>query len=257
MTFSTRLLLFAFLLASFSSQSQVGCDTLNVPETVEICEGTTLSIEWFEDWVPDLVGQQVLVLEGPDGEEEISLNQNQDWDLSDEDEGVWSWSVDLPGQGQSNICSGTVEIEVNPSPTVAFTYGGEGQCSNGLFSFNNTSAGQDPLDYAWSFGAGGSLGSSNQANPITDLSTIGAGGVNIPVTLLVVDGNDCLASSTQVISALGIPDVGLPEDLSALCVNSSIEDYSFQPTWPSNSSGSVVSFDWGDGSAVDVYNPGE
>ena len=256
---SARLLAIYLLLGSLSSfgQDEFDCDTVNVPLNFQICEGAETSVDWLGNWVPNFLGPQSFELESPDGADVISLNQNQSWDFDDQDAGVWTWSTDLPGQGDANVCTGTIEIIVNPSPVSGFTFTGQGQCSNSAFAFANASTGQAPLSYSWSFGAGGSLGNSSQANPTTDLSTIGSGGVSIPVTLTVVDGNDCSATITQSVSALGIPEVGLPDNLSALCVNSAIEDYNFQPIWPANNSGSTVSFDWGDGSAADVYNSGE
>ena len=133
------------------------------------------------------------------------------------------------------------------APIADFTTNGQGSCS-GIYSFNNASSGAG-LTYAWTFGAGGQFGTSSAFNPTADIGIAGTDVSIVPITLVVTDENECMATFTQNITVLETPNA-LYDNVDPLCTGPGAwpQAYSLSQSDPSFFEGLTSwSVDWGNG----------
>ncbi|TDX02094.1 PKD domain-containing protein [Dinghuibacter silviterrae] len=109
-----------------------------------------------------------------------------------------SYQYTLYSQGVTN--TQTVQVVVNPSPTVGFTVSDPIPCTGSQYIFTNTSSiGSGTLTYQWAFGDGNT---STLTNP-SDFYTTGAGVYT--ATLVATSSAGCQASASRNVTVNALP----------------------------------------------------
>ncbi|UKN01467.1 PKD domain-containing protein [Paracrocinitomix mangrovi] len=164
---------------------------------------------------------------------------------------VGTYTYMLVATDASVPCTDTAIMVVNiyPTPSAGFNFGPNNACAGTTVNFNNTSTGtQGSTTYNWNFGDGNT---STQQNPSNNYAAGGTYNVNLTVT----NGPGCTSSTSQIVTALDIPNVNISGDDGDGDLTNCLlpADPSTQETVTFfNSTTDAVSYEWdfGDGSPV-------
>ncbi len=143
-------------------------------------------------------------------------------------------TVTADSSGSSCKDSVVHRIVVDDLPTVTFTWDPDPTCLGDPTSFFGSSSG-NIVQWQWEFGDGGT---STIQNPIHLYVNSGT----YDVTVTVTDVNGCVATHTDQVEIVEVPDVDFTVNPNPTCINS--------PTFFSgSSSGNIVAWEWdfGDG----------
>ena len=145
---------------------------------------------------------------------------------------------------ESDTCALQLSVEVLDVPDASFAVVDDGFCADLAVDFDLD---VDPdLVYNWNFGDGST---SNLAQPSHVFNAIGSGTAVNTVTLSVTNDDGCTATSSEVVSVLQMPDIGVDE-LGAICASSTSFPVYTELVVSSDVSEWVV--DWGNGE-VETY----
>lgn len=149
------------------------------------------------------------------------------------------------------LSPGSVTVNVNPSPTVNFTFTNDNTCSGTVLQFSPTVTGIGPYTYLWDFG---DSSTSTQQSPTHSFISLGCGTANFIVTLTVTGGG-CTVIQTRTVQVMQKPDIDFrdanttPSNQFNNCQNAAVNPV-YTITVNNNSISNCISsfsINWGDG----------
>lgn len=211
---------------------------------VELCPNAELIVQ-VDDLVDGLADGYDWVWTPPGGEAdtvatggEIAFDGTQ-WNAE-------SWPITFISD--DDTCTLNLEISLLPLPNATFNVVADGFCADLPIDFDLV---VDPeIEYFWSFGDGTT---STEPQPSHVYGTLGSGTDNNLVTLVMTQPEGCSDTTSQTVSVLEIPDIGIDE-FGAICASQS----AFPVYSEVVSSGDVSEWvvDWGNGEIGNYSAPG-
>ena len=120
--------------------------------------------------------------------------------------GVYTYMLIASDVAPACTDTATVVVRIYPLPNSSFTFNPNNQCAGLPVTFTNTSTGTSgSTTYLWNFGDGNTSTATNPTH------TFAAGGT-YNVTLTQTNGPGCTSSSSQLVTAMDIPNVAIAGD---------------------------------------------
>ena len=106
----------SFLLGPWMLHSQEECEELYVPETLSLCEGEVVEVDWTDEWLASTAGLYSLILNPNFPGQNVELGEQENWDVTEDDAGEWEWTIEALVPGPDWTCSGTLNVLINENP---------------------------------------------------------------------------------------------------------------------------------------------